>query len=166
MVSIMAVLLFFQFRKIRQVALILGVVPMAMMGGLISVHLTGETLNMATAVGFIALFGVSIQNAIIMVANFRRVRGEGLALQASVLEGSTERLRPVPMTATVASIGMLPAALATGVGTDVQRGLATVVVGGLVVSTLLTLFILPTLYFALERFVEHKGWDTRVRGDR
>ncbi|SEK38778.1 cobalt-zinc-cadmium resistance protein CzcA [Variovorax sp. YR750] len=165
-VSIMAVLLFFQFGKIRQVALILGVVPMATLGGLIAVHVAGETLNVATAVGFIALFGVSIQNGIIMVANFRRVRGEGLELQASVLEGATERLRPVLMTATVASVGMLPAALATGVGTDVQRGLATVVVGGLVVSTLLTLFILPTLYFAMERLFERKGWGTRSRRDR
>jgi len=94
------------------------------------------------------------------------VRGEGLALEASVLEGATERLRPVLMTATVASIGMLPAALATGVGTDVQRGLATVVVGGLVVSTLLTLFILPTLFFALERLFERKGWGLRSRRDR
>jgi len=165
-VGIMAVLLFFQFGKIRQVALILGVVPMATLGGLIAVHVAGETLNVATAVGFIALFGVSIQNGIIMVANFRRVRGEGLGLQASVLEGAAERLRPVLMTATVASVGMLPAALATGVGTDVQRGLATVVVGGLVVSTLLTLFILPTLYFALERFFERKGWGLRSRRDR
>ncbi|SDY30450.1 cobalt-zinc-cadmium resistance protein CzcA [Variovorax sp. YR634] len=165
-VCIMAVLLFFQFGKIRQVALILGVVPMATLGGLIAVHVAGETLNVATAVGFIALFGVSIQNGIIMVANFRRVRGEGLALQASVLEGAAERLRPVLMTATVASVGMLPAALATGVGTDVQRGLATVVVGGLVVSTLLTLFILPTLYFAMERVFERKGWGTRSRRDR
>jgi cobalt-zinc-cadmium resistance protein CzcA len=165
-VGIMAVLLFFQFGKIRQVVLILGVVPMATLGGLIAVHVAGETLNVATAVGFIALFGVSIQNGIIMVANFRRVRGEGLALQASVLEGAAERLRPVLMTATVASIGMLPAALATGVGTDVQRGLATVVVGGLVVSTLLTLFILPTLFFALERFFERKGWGIRSRRDR
>ncbi|WP_422086673.1 efflux RND transporter permease subunit [Variovorax sp.] len=165
-VSIMAVLLFFQFGKIRHVALILGVVPMATLGGLIAVHVAGETLNVATAVGFIALFGVSIQNGIIMVANFRRVRGEGLALEASVLEGATERLRPVLMTATVASIGMLPAALATGVGTDVQRGLATVVVGGLVVSTLLTLFILPTLFFALERLFERKGWGLRSRRNR
>ena len=162
-VGLMAVLLFFQFGKIRHVALILGVVPMAMLGGLIAVHLAGETLNVATAVGFIALFGVSIQNGIIMVANFRRVRGEGLPLGESVLEGATERLRPVLMTATVASIGMLPAALATGVGTDVQRGLATVVVGGLVVSTFLTLFIVPTLYLALEQFIETRRWGTRRR---
>ena len=157
-IAIMAALLFFQFGKVRQVLLVLGVVPMAMLGGLIAVHVTGETLNVATAVGFIALFGVSIQNGIIMVENFRRVRGSGQDLQSSVLSGATERLRPILMTATVASFGMLPAALATGVGTDVQRGLATVVVGGLVVSTLLTLFILPTLYFVVERAFERKGW--------
>jgi len=153
MLLMMAVLLYFQFGKLRQSFLILGVVPLATLGGLIALHVTGETLNVATAVGFIALFGVSVQNGIIMVANFRRVHGEGLSLSETVIEGASERLRPVLMTATVASIGMLPAALATGVGTDVQRGLATVVVGGLVVSTLLTLFILPTFYFALESFV-------------
>lgn len=166
MLLMMAVLLYFQFTKIRQAALILGVVPLATLGGLIALHVTGETLNVATAVGFIALFGVSVQNGIIMVANFRRVHGEGLTLSQTVIEGASERLRPVLMTATVASIGMLPAALATGVGTDVQRGLATVVVGGLIVSTLLTLFILPTYYFALETYVAGKSWGTRRRQDR
>jgi len=166
MLLLMAVLLYFQFGKLRQAILILGVVPLATLGGLIALHVTGETLNVATAVGFIALFGVSVQNGIIMVANFRRVRGEGLALEQTVIAGATERLRPVLMTATVASFGMLPAALATGVGTDVQRGLATVVVGGLVVSTLLTLFILPTFYYALERFAETKSWGVRRRQDR
>ncbi|MDY7576436.1 CusA/CzcA family heavy metal efflux RND transporter [Actimicrobium sp. CCI2.3] len=155
---LMALLLFFQFGQLRLVLLILGVVPLATLGGLIAVHVTGETLNVATAVGFIALFGVSVQNGIIMVANIRRVRDTGASLIESVTGGATERLRPVLMTATVASFGMLPAALATGVGTDVQRGLATVVVGGLVISTLLTLFILPTLYFVMERFVDRTAW--------
>jgi cobalt-zinc-cadmium resistance protein CzcA len=156
---VMALLLFLQFGNVRQTLLILGVVPLAALGGLIAVHLTGETLNVATAVGFIALFGVSIQNAIIMVSNFRRVRGEGHSLYDTVLMAAAERLRPILMTATVASIGMLPAALATGVGTDVQRGLATVVVGGLIVSTLLTLFILPTLYFSIERFFANHSFN-------
>ena len=163
---VMAALLFFQFGKIRQTLLILGVVPLATLGGLIALHLTGETLNVATAVGFIALFGVSVQNAIIMVSNFRRVRGEGLPLDQTVLVAATERLRPVLMTATVASIGMLPAAMASGVGTDVQRGLATVVVGGLIVSTLLTLFILPTLYFSVEAFFERRGFQGLRRNQR
>ena len=154
MLILMGLLLYFQFQKLRLVILILAVVPMAMLGGLIVLHLTGETLNVATSVGFIALFGVSVQNAIIMIANIRRVRTRSYSLSQSVIEGAVERLRPVLMTATVASFGMLPAALATGVGTDVQRGLATVVVGGLAISTLLTLFILPTFYYTMERSIE------------
>ena len=156
MLILMSILLFFQFQKLRLVFLILGVVPMAALGGLITLHLVGQTLNVATAVGFIALFGVSVQNGIIMVANIRRVRSASNDLAKSVVDGASERLRPVLMTATVASFGMLPAALATGVGTDVQRGLATVVVGGLAISTLLTLFILPTYYFTIERFCESR----------
>lgn len=157
MIALMGLLLFFEFQQIRLVLLILSVVPMATLGGLVVLHLSGETLNIATAVGFIALFGVAVQNAIIMIANIKRVRLIKGSLARAVVDGATERLRPVLMTATVASFGMLPAALATGVGTDVQRGLATVIVGGLVLATLLTLFILPTYYYALERFVEEGG---------
>lgn len=153
---LMSSLLFMQFQKLRVVGLILAVVPMATFGGLVTLHLTGQTLNVATSVGFIALFGVSVQNAIIMIANIKRVRPLHGSLMEAVIAGAKERLRPVLMTATVASFGMLPAALATGVGTDVQRGLATIVVGGLAVSTLLTLFILPTYYFAMERFCERR----------
>ena len=156
--AIMAVLLFAEFGKLHQAVLVLAVVPLAAVGGLISLHLRGETLNIATAVGFIALFGVAVQNGIIMVSNINRVRKEGLTLAEAVLAGAAERFRPVLMTATVASVGMLPAALATGIGTDVQRGLATVVVGGLPIATLLTLYILPGCYFAIERFIErHRG---------
>jgi len=158
-IGMMGALLFFQFGRFRQVFLILGVVPLATLGGLIALNVTGNTLNVASAVGFIALFGVSVQNGIIMVANFRRARGDGLDLDQSIITAASERLRPVLMTATVASIGMLPAALATGVGTDVQRNLATVVVGGLIVSTLLTLFIVPVFYYVIERFAENKKWN-------
>jgi cobalt-zinc-cadmium resistance protein CzcA len=154
--ALMGVFLFAAFGKMRQALLILGVVPLATLGGLIALHITGETLNVASAVGFIALFGVAVQNGIIMISNINRVREQGLALHEAVLTGAVERFRPVLMTATVATVGMLPAALATGIGTDVQRALATVVVGGLVISTMLTLIILPTYYFALERFVERR----------
>ncbi|MET0332269.1 MAG: CusA/CzcA family heavy metal efflux RND transporter [Dyella sp.] len=155
--AVMAVLLFAQFGKLRQVALILGVVPLAMLGGLVSLHLRGYTLNIATAVGFIALFGVAVQNGIIMVANINRVHVPGESIEHAVLHGASERFRPVLMTATVASMGMLPAALATGIGTDVQRGLATVVVGGLIIATVLTLFVLPTFYFVIERRAERRA---------
>lgn len=155
--AIMAVLLFGEFGKFHQAVLVLAVVPLAAVGGLIALHLRGETLNIATAVGFIALFGVAVQNGIIMVSNINRVRREGLSLFEAVVVGATERFRPVLMTATVASIGMLPAALATGIGTDVQRGLATVVVGGLPIATMLTLYILPGLYYGMENFIQ-KRW--------
>jgi cobalt-zinc-cadmium resistance protein CzcA len=118
--------------------------------------LTGTTLNVASGVGFIALFGVAVMNGVIMVANLNRVRELGLPLSEGVLAGASERLRPVLMTAAVATVGMLPAALATGVGSDVQRNLATVVAGGLVLATLLTLFIIPTLYFVMEQWVERR----------
>jgi cobalt-zinc-cadmium resistance protein CzcA len=164
--AIMLVFLFMEFGKLHQAAMVLAVVPLATVGGLISLHLRGETLNIATAVGFIALFGVAVQNGIIMVANINRVRKEGHHLRDAVLEGATERFRPVLMTATVASVGMLPAALATGIGTDVQRGLATVVVGGLPIATLLTLFILPGFYFAVERFIERRRRQHRPHPSR
>jgi cobalt-zinc-cadmium resistance protein CzcA len=157
LVAIMLVLLYAGLGTFRHALLTLGIVPLAMLGGLISLHITGSTLNVATAVGFIALFGVAVQNGIIMVSNLNRVRRESASLQDAVLAGATERFRPVLMTACVASLGMVPAALATGVGSDVQRGLAIVVVGGLAVATLLTLFILPTLYFTIERFVERRA---------
>jgi heavy metal efflux system protein len=155
--AIMLTLLIGNFGNTRQAVLVLGVVPLATVGGLVALHLRGETLNIATAVGFIALFGVAVQNGIIMVSNINRLRAQGLPLQEAVTTGALERFRPVLMTATVATVGMLPAALATGVGTDVQRGLATVVVGGLGIATLLTLYILPTYYFVLERFVEKRA---------
>ena len=126
----MMVLLYAEFGALRQVFLILGVVPLATLGGLIALHVTGTTLNVASGVGFIALFGVAVMNGVIMVANLNRVREQGMPLFEAVLAGAGERLRPVLMTATVATVGMLPAALATGVGSDVQRNLATVVAGG------------------------------------
>ena len=151
------VLLYAEFALLRQVFLIVGVVPLATLGGLIALHLTGTTLNVASGVGFIALFGVAVLNGVIMVANLNRARESGLPLAEAVLAGAAERLRPVLMTAAVATVGMLPAALATGVGSDVQRSLATVVAGGLVPATLLTLFIVPTFYFALERWAARRA---------
>jgi len=164
--GLMSMILYAGFGKVRYAALILGVVPLAALGGLIALHLTGGTINVASGVGFIALFGVAVQNGIIMISNINRVREQGMPLADAVLGGAAERFRPVLMTATVASVGMLPAAMAIGVGTDVQRGVATVVVGGLVVATLLTLFILPTFYFAMERFIERRRGTARVQDGR
>jgi heavy metal efflux system protein len=147
--------------SVRQALLILGVVPLAMLGGLVSLHVTGQNLNVASGVGFIALFGVAVQNGIIMVANLNRMRKSGLELHEAIMKGATERLRPVLMTATVATLGMLPAAIHTGVGSDVQRGIATVVVGGLAISTILTLFVLPSMYHVIEHWAEARDGGVR-----
>jgi cobalt-zinc-cadmium resistance protein CzcA len=147
----MVVLLFANFGNFRHVLLILSVLPLATLGGLIALHITGITLNVASGVGFIALSGVAVMNGVIMVASLNRAREAGASLTDAVLNGAVERLRPVLMTALVATVGMLPAALATGVGSDVQRSVATVVAGGLLIATLLTLFIVPTIYYAIER---------------
>src|SRR5262249_28214962 len=154
--GLMIVLLYAEFGTFRHALLILGVVPLATLGGLAALHLTGNTLNVASGVGFVALFGVAVMNGVIMVANLNRVRDLGLPLAEAVVDGASERLRPVLMTATIATFGMLPAALAIGVGSDVQRNVGTVVAGGLIPATLLTLFIIPTLYFVLERWAENQ----------
>ncbi|MGO3934314.1 CusA/CzcA family heavy metal efflux RND transporter [Rhodopseudomonas pseudopalustris] len=152
--GLMVILLYPQFGVLRQALLVLAIVPLATLGGLIAIHLTGMTLNVASSVGFIALFGVAIMNGVVMVANLNRVRAAGVPLHDAVMIGACERLRPVLMTAVVATVGMLPAALATGVGSDVQRGVGTVVAGGLLTATLLTLFIIPTFYLLVERWAE------------
>ena len=150
--ALMFVMLFSEFRNLRQPGLILLAVPLSMLGGLVALHLRGMTLNVSSAVGFIALFGVAVLNAIIMVSNLNRWRLKpGMSLADAVTLGARERMRPVLMTATVAALGMLPAALANGLGSDVQRPLATVVIGGLVSATLLTLILLPALYYLIER---------------
>ena len=159
--GLMLIFLTIGTRSFRQALLILGVVPLATLGGLASLHLTGQTLNVASGVGFIALFGVAVQNGIIMVANLNRMRQGGLELHDAIMKGATERLRPVLMTATVATLGMLPAALHTGVGSDVQRGIATVVVGGLAISTVLTLFVLPAMYHVVEHWAERRHGEAR-----
>jgi len=159
--GLMLIFLTIGLRSLRQALLILGVVPLAALGGLITLHLTGQTLNVASGVGFIALFGVAVQNGIIMVSNLNRMRQSGLELHEAIMKGATERLRPVLMTATVATLGMLPAALHTGVGSDVQRGIATVVVGGLAIATVLTLFVLPSMYHVVEHWAERRHGEAR-----
>jgi len=150
-IALIFVLLYSSFGTVRHAALVLTIVPVALLGGLIALNLRGMTLNVSSAVGFIALFGVAVQNGVIMVASLNHQRHAIKGLHRAVMTGATQRLRPVLMTATVAALGLLPAALARGVGSDVQRPLATVIVGGLVSATLLTLFVLPSLYLLLEQ---------------
>jgi cobalt-zinc-cadmium resistance protein CzcA len=150
-IALIFVLLYSAFGTVRHAALILTIVPVALLGGLIALYLRGMTINVSSAVGFIALFGVAVQNGVIMVANLNHHRDAGGELADAIVLGAKERLRPVLMTATVAALGLLPAALARGVGSDVQRPLATVIVGGLVTATLLTLLVLPSIYLLLEQ---------------
>ena len=128
--GIIFVLLYAGFRSVRHASLILASIPMALLGGVVALHLRGMTFNVSSAVGFIALFGVAVLNGVIMVANLNRWRYRGLTLAQAVIGGASERLRPVLMTATVATLGLLPAALTRGIGSDVEPPLATVVVGG------------------------------------
>ena len=152
----MFVLLYSAFGTLRHPLLILLAVPLAAVGGLLALQLRGMTLNVSSAVGFIALFGVAVQNAIIMVANLNRWRDLDASLLQAVLKGARERFRPVLMTATVAIFGLLPAALSRSLGSDVQRPLATVIIGGLFTATLLTLLLLPTLYFWIETWARRR----------
>src|SRR6202030_4121971 len=163
--GLMLIFLTIGIGSFRQALLILSVVPLATLGGLISLHPAGQNLNVASGVGFIALFGVAVQNGIIMVSNLNRMRKSGLELHEAIMKGATERLRPVLMTATVATLGMLPAAIHTGVGSDVQRGIATVVVGGLAISTVLTLFVLPSIYHVIEHWAEQRHGQARRGGE-
>ncbi|MEB0055863.1 CusA/CzcA family heavy metal efflux RND transporter [Variovorax sp. LG9.2] len=154
-IVLMFALLFAQFKNLWQPSLILLAVPLGALGGFVALHLRDMTLNVSSAVGFIALFGVTVMNGIIMVSNLNRLRvEEKLPLREAVIQGARERFRPVLMTATVAALGLLPAALAHGLGSDVQRPLATVVVGGLVTATGLTLVWLPALYYLVASRLE------------
>ncbi len=149
--ALIFILLYGAFGLLRHAGLILVNVPLALLGGMVALLLRDMTLNVSSAVGFITLFGVAVQNGVILVAGLNELRRAGVPLREAVIRGATQRLRAVLLTATVAALGMLPAALARGIGSDVQRPLATVVVGGLVSATLLTLFVLPALYYVVER---------------
>ncbi len=139
-------LLFFTFSSARQALLILTNVPFAFIGGIAALWVRGLNLNISAAIGFIALFGVAVLNGIVLVSSINRLRQFGLPMEQALLTGAGIRLRPVLMTALVASFGFLPMALATTTGAEVQRPLASVVIGGLGSSTFLTLFLLPLMY--------------------
>ncbi|MDM1043431.1 efflux RND transporter permease subunit [Myroides sp. 1354] len=148
---LMFVLLYGAFGQFRQAGLLMVVVPLALFGGMLALNVRGMSLNVSSAVGFIALFGVAIQNGVIMISHINDLRKKGYALLEAVLLGAEQRFRPVLMTATVAILGLFPASMATGIGSDVQRPLATVIVYGLLFATILTLFVLPALYYLVER---------------
>ena len=139
-------LLYLSFGSVKNAILIIMNVPFALIGGIFALALSGQYLSVPSSVGFIALFGVAVLNGVVMVSYFNQLVRDGLTLDEAVERGAMLRLRPVLMTATVASLGLIPLLLSSGIGSEVQRPLATVVVGGLVTSTLLTLLVLPALY--------------------
>ena len=150
-IAIIFLLLFVTFGRLRQAGLVILNVPFALVGGIAALWFRGITLNLSAAVGFIALFGVAVLNGVVLITAVNRLREHGQALRPAVLAGASTRLRPVLMTALVASFGFVPMALSQGAGAEIQRPLATVVIGGVITSTLLTLIVLPTLYERLER---------------
>ncbi len=139
-------LLFLLFNSLRFATLIITVLPFASIGGVIGLFLTGEYLSVPASVGFIALWGIAVLNGVVLVSYIRGLREEGRSVRDAVVEGATLRFRPVMMTATVAMLGLIPFLFSTGPGSEVQRPLAIVVIGGLITSTLLTLVVLPTIY--------------------
>jgi len=158
------ILLFSTFRSLRQAGLIILNIPFAMIGGVVSLFVSGLYLSVPASVGFITLFGVAVLNGIVMVAYFNQLREAGRSVLQAVQEGAERRLRPVLMTALIASLGLVPMLLATGPGSELQRPLAVVVIGGLFTSTLLTLVLLPTLYAWLESRAERN--QPRNPGDK
>jgi cobalt-zinc-cadmium resistance protein CzcA len=149
-IALIFVMLFTTFRSLRQATLVLLNIPFAMIGGVVSLYASGLYLSVPASVGFITLFGVAVLNGVVMVAYFNQLRAAGRSVLQAVQEGAERRLRPVMMTAMIASLGLVPMLLASGPGSELQRPLAVVVIGGLFTSTLLTLVLLPTLYAWIE----------------
>ncbi|MDD4907089.1 MAG: efflux RND transporter permease subunit, partial [Methylobacter tundripaludum] len=150
-------LLFMMFGNFKDGLLVFSGIPFALTGGLIALWLRGIPMSISAAVGFIALSGVAVLNGLVMIAFIRSLRDEGKPLDKAIVEGALTRLRPVLMTALVASFGFVPMAIATGTGAEVQRPLATVVIGGILSSTMLTLLVLPILYWLAHRKDEPSG---------
>ena len=149
--TLIFVLIFLAFGSLRQALLVYTGIPLAITGGVLSLWLRGMPFSISAAVGFIALSGVAVLNGLVMITYFNQLREQGHTIRDAMIEGSLTRLRPVLMTALVASLGFVPMALATGTGAEVQRPLATVVIGGILSSTFLTLIVLPVLYAWFER---------------
>jgi cobalt-zinc-cadmium resistance protein CzcA len=143
-------LLFVLFQSVRFAALIITVLPLASIGGVLGLFISGEYLSVPASVGFIALWGIAVLNGVVLVSYIRKLRSEGMSQEDAVLEGARLRFRPVMMTATVAALGLVPFLFAKGAGSEIQRPLAIVVIGGLLSSTLLTLILVPVVYGTFE----------------
>jgi len=147
-------LLYSAFRNLRDALLLLGTVPLALIGGMLSLLATRTNFSISAAVGFISLFGVSVLGGVILVSRIQQLREEGVPLNEAVARGSELQLRPVLMAALAAAIGLLPASVATGIGSETQQPLARVVVGGMISSAVLILLVLPAMYSLVHRYAE------------
>ena len=154
--AIIFALLFWAFGSAKDAVIVFTGVPLALTGGVLALAMRGIPLSISAGVGFIALSGVAVLNGLVMIAFIRKLREQGDRLDDAIVDGALGRLRPVLMTAMVASLGFIPMAFNVGAGSEVQRPLATVVIGGIVSSTLLTLIVLPALYRWLHRETETK----------
>lgn len=137
----------------RQAVLVLAIIPLAMVGGVLALWLSGEYLSVPASIGFIALLGISVPNGVVLMSYFNQLSATGMALNEVVIKGSLRRLRPVLMTAGITVFGLLPLLLSTGPGSEIQKPLAIVVIGGVISSTFLTLILLPILYL---RFTDER----------
>ena len=153
---IIFLLLFSSFNSLKNTLLILLNIPLALVGGVVGLWLTGQNLSVPSSVGFIALFGIALENGMVLVTYLNQLVKDGVPLDEASVRGASLRMRPVLMTAMTTALGLIPLLLATGVGSEVQRPLATVVIGGLVTSTILTLLVIPAIYkwFAVDISVE------------
>jgi cobalt-zinc-cadmium resistance protein CzcA len=145
-IGLISVLLYLTFSSAKLAMLVVGNVPFALVGGVAALRIRGMNLNLSASIGFLALFGVAMLNGVVLISSIDQLSKAGFGTREAVLGGARRRLRPVLMTAFVASFGFIPMAVATSIGAEVQRPLASVVIGGLFSSTVLTLFLLPVLY--------------------
>ena len=152
-ISIVAIflLLFIMFGNLKDSALVLANVPFALIGGILALHITRMNFGISAGVGFIALFGICIQNGVILITEFHKNIKAEMSLDMSILEAVKVRTRPVVMTALMASIGLLPAATSSGIGSESQKPLAIVIIGGLITATILTLLVFPIIFWIFNR---------------
>lgn len=155
--ALMFLLLFWSFGNFRQAWLQMAMLPLSVFGGMIALVVAGMTFNVSSAVGFIALFGMFIMNGVLMISHINHLRKAGEQLEQAVIKGATHRFRQILMTSAVAILGLVPASLSTNIGSDVQRPLATVIVYGLAFGTIITLTVLPALYYLLEKRFLHRS---------
>ena len=164
------ILLFDAFKSFKSATLILLNIPFALIGGILALFFTGIPLSVSAAIGFIALFGQAVLNGVVMVSYYNQLKSSGASPEEAVIRGSLVRLRTVLMTGLLAMFGLLPMALSHDIGSETQKPLAIVVIGGLISATILTLIVLPTLYVIFERryhrgHTGHHGPERRVRRD-